>query len=119
MPSSSKQAVARAAAILTNSLVGATAFLANKAADGRLTVQADFTKGSLTNVILTPQVSDDNTNWYDVTDPGTLTLTADGTKSLTFPIAGWKWARVGATGTGTLTSSSLTLKYRWLDKLGV
>lgn len=119
MASTAKQMVARASAVLTTSLVGATAFVANKAADGRLTVKIDFTKGSLTNVILTPQVSDDNSTWYDVTDPGTLTLTADGTKSMTFPINGWKWARVGATGTGTVTSSLLALSYRWLDKLGV
>lgn len=119
MASVSKSFVARAAAILTNSAVAASTINGSKLADGTLSVQIDFTLGSLTNVIINPQGSQDGTTWYDITTPGALTLTASGTKSLPVSAVGWKFFRVTATGTGTLTSSSLTLTYRWLDKLGV
>lgn len=118
MASTVKTMVARAAAILTNAAVAAAQFTATKSADGTLSVRADFTVGSLTNVILNPQVSPDGTTWYDVTTPGALTITATGTKYFSFAIGGAKFARVTATGTGTVTSSSLTLNYHWLDKLG-
>jgi hypothetical protein len=41
------------------------------------------------------------------------TLTATAARALVIDCAGWKNFRVSAQGTGTVTSSSLTLNYRY------
>lgn len=119
MPSLQKtKIVGRAAAILTTSAVASNTVQVGNTSDGNVLVYADFTKGSLTNVIINPQVSDDGTNWYDLTTPGALTLTADGAKAFSCPCGGAKYFRCTATGTGTVTSSSLALKFGYTDRLG-
>lgn len=103
--------VGRAAAVLTNAAVATSVVPVNQSLDGWITVYANFTLGSLTNVIINPQLSDDGTNWYDVSDPGALTLTATGKKAFSVCAKGAKQFRCQATGTGTVTSSSLTLNF--------
>lgn len=111
--------VGRAAAVLTNAAVASNVVQVNQTLDGWITVYANFTIGSLTNVILNPQISDDGTNWYDVTDPGTLTITATGKKAFSICSKGAKQFRVQATGTGTVTSSSLALNFGYQTAGGV
>lgn len=84
----------------------------------------DFTKGSLTNIILTLQIWD-GSEWID--DYGadgstrwTVTLSADTEKSILIgdvsgtiesPVpCAWRFARIKVDPTGTNTSSSLTLR---------
>ncbi|TXH41900.1 MAG: hypothetical protein E6Q97_36660 [Desulfurellales bacterium] len=99
----------RSAAILTTGAVASSNFPLQTTLDQWVNLQADFTIGSLTNVIITPQVSNDGSTWYDVTSPGAATLTATGTKTIPVCCKGWKLFRATAQGTGTVTSSSLTL----------
>lgn len=101
----------RAAAVLTNAAVASNVVPVNQTLNGRIQVYCNFTLGSLTNVIINPQVSEDGTNWYDVTDPGSLTITATGKKAFTIDASGAKQFRVQATGTGTVTSSSLAIDF--------
>lgn len=103
--------VGRAAAVLTNAAVASNVVPVNQTLDGWITVYCNLTLGSLTNVIINPQVSDDGTTWYDVTDPGTLTMTATGTKAFPICAKGAKQFRVQATGTGTVTGSSLKINF--------
>jgi hypothetical protein len=107
--SRSKTANVRAAAILTNAAVASSSISLPATNDQSIMLFCDFTVGSLTNVIITPQVSYDGTNWFDMTDPGALTLTATGKKSIPLRCQGAKMFRATATGTGTVTSSSLQL----------
>lgn len=113
--------VGRAAAILTTGEVAGTALDLSSAKDHNVSVTADFTLGSLTNVILRFYASMDG-SVYDLIYIGSvaasLTLTATDTVTVTMPaIAGYKFFRASAQGTGTVTSSSLTLTYRY-DRLG-
>lgn len=103
----------RAAAILTNGAVASNTVSLPATATQYMMVFCDFTIGSLTNVIIQPQLSYDGTNWFDLTDPGSLTITATGKK--VFPVNGQgaKLFRVTATGTGTVTSSSLKVDVGW------
>jgi hypothetical protein len=121
--SPNRSLVARAAAILTNAEVAATRIDLNECWGGQVSVQVDFTIGSLTNVILKGYVSDDGTTYRlvsaEVAVPTamTATLTATATPVLVFSgLGGWKYFRVSAEGTGTVTSSSLALKYRYLRR---
>lgn len=102
--------VVRAAAVLTNSAVGSSPIAVGATLDGFIGVQIDFTLGSLTNGLFDPQVSNDGTNWYSLTTPGVLTLTANGTKAFNVCAKGFKLFRVAVTGTGTVTSSSATVQ---------
>jgi hypothetical protein len=60
----------------------------------------------------------DGTNWYQITnDSGVLiapTVTANATNSYCCFCAGWKFFRASVQGSGTVTSSSATLTYRFL-----
>lgn len=110
-----KEVVARVAAILTTSEVAAATLDLNKTS-GKVSVEFDFTVGSLTNVILRWYVSKDGSTWVPVEDfAGAVskTLTATAARALVIDCAGWKNFRVSAQGTGTVTSSSLTLNYRY------
>lgn len=102
--------VVRAAAILTTSEVDSAIFSTNAALDGKVQVYVNFTLGSLTNGIFTPYISDDGTNWYAVSSPGALTLTATGKKAFIVDCNGSKLFKVSTTGTGTVTSSSAKVK---------
>lgn len=116
-----RKQTARASAILTTGEVaGATLDLTNTH-DSRVTVTAGFTIGSLTNVILRAYASQDGTTWdlcYSEAGLATVvTLAASDTISLTLPqLSGYKFARVTAQGTGTVTNSLLVLTYNWLRK---
>jgi len=119
--SPNKSLAARAAAILTTAEVAATALDLNEAYASQVTVQLDFTIGSLTNVIVKFYVSMDGTNYYPVTaDTGALmteTVTATGVRCYSpGNLAGWKYFRASVQGTGTVTSSSATLTYRYLRR---
>lgn len=111
---------ARAAAILTTGEVAAASLDINAAWGGNITVQLDFTLGSLTNVIVRHYVSIDGTNFYQVSS-GTAaeseTITATATRCIRLTgLGGWKFFRTSLQGTGTLTSSSATLTYRYLKR---
>lgn len=113
-----KAFAARAAAILTTAEVAAAALDLNQSYASRVTVDLGFTLGSLTNVILRFYASVDGVT-YKALDSGialiTETITADATRCFVLPsMAGWKFFRASLQGTGTVTSSSATLTYRYL-----
>lgn len=107
--SKSKTANIRASAVLTTGAVASSTISLPATFDQNLVLFCDFTIGSLTNVIITPQVSYDGTNWFDLTDPGALTVTATGKKAIPLQCAGAKMFRATAQGTGTVTGSLLKL----------
>jgi Tfp pilus assembly protein PilX len=115
-----KVLAARAAAILTTGEVAGTRLDLNEAFDSQVTVQLDFTKGSLTNGIFRAYVSIDGTTYYLLqTEGGTdcaYTYTADTARAIAFRCHGWKYFRVTVQGTGTVTSSSATVSYRYLRR---
>jgi hypothetical protein len=116
-----KQLAARAAAILTTGEVAASALDLNEAWGSRVSVFLDFTLGSLTNVVVRFYASMDGTTYYPVSaDTGavmTETVTATATRAYTVGnLVGWKWFRASVQGTGTVTSSSATLTYRYLRR---
>jgi hypothetical protein len=115
-----KSQAVRASAILTTGAVATDRVDLNNANSGSdLSVQVDFTLGSLTNVILKPYVSMDGTTYYQLASAAastleSVTLTADDTRAWRMPVpAGWKWFRLTAQGTGTVTSSLLALTVRY------
>ncbi len=115
-----KNVVARAAAILTASEVNATSLDLNESHASRVTVQIDFTLGSLTNGIFRFYVSVDGTNWYTLfgATGAVLTQTLTATSTVAVPVAapGWKYLRVSVQGTGTATSSTATVTHRYLRR---
>lgn len=119
--SPNKALVARAAAILTTAEVAGSVLDLNESFGSLITVQLDFTLGSLTNVTLRFYVSMDGTNFYPVTaDTGALmteVVTATATRCYSpSNLAGWKYFRASIQGSGTVTSSSATLTYRYLRR---
>lgn len=118
--SPNKVLVARAAAILTTGEVAASRIDLNETFNSSLTCQVDFTLGSLTNVIVKPYVSMDGSAYYELRAPTgaaiTQTLTASATLAIPLTAQGWKFLRVSVQGTGTVTSSSATLTYRYLRR---
>jgi hypothetical protein len=113
-----KAFVARSAAILTTGEVAASRLDLNLCWGGLVSVDVDFTLGSLTNGILRFYVSADGTTYKPIAIGGivsTETITADATRAYIFPaLPGWKWFRATIQGTGTVTSSSATITYRRL-----
>lgn len=111
---------ARAAAILTNAEVAAGAMDLNDSWGSKVSVQLDFTLGSLTNVIIRFYASVDGTTYYPIAFGSALqseTITASGTRVYPMlPLVGWKFFRATVQGTGTVTSSSATLNYRYLRR---
>lgn len=114
-----KHLAARAAAILTTSEVAGATLDLNLAFNSQVTVDLSFTKGSLTNVVVKFYVSADGVTWKSVTVSGavmTETITADAERAFVMPaLSGWKFFRASLTGTGTVTSSTATLFYRYLQ----
>lgn len=116
----------REAAILTGSYVAGTVI----GLDSDVTTQAqlanecvllvDFTKGSLTSCEIKIEFSTDNTTFYKLpyvnaptsgvstVEAYTLQLTASDKLWIPFPVKA-RYIKVSAKGTGTVTSSSLTL----------
>lgn len=119
--SPNKVLAARAAAILTTGEVAGAALDLNEAYASRVTVQLDFTLGSLTNVIARFYVSMDGTTYVPVSAPTgalmTETVTATATRCYSVgALGGWKFFRATLQGTGTATSSTATLNYRYLRR---
>lgn len=118
--SPNKQFVARAAAVLTTSEVAAASFILNEAWASTVTVDVDFTVGSLTKATMRFYVSADGTNWHPVAvagEPVTEDLSADAKRCYAFPsLAGWRFFRASIQGDGTVTGSSATIAYRYLRR---
>lgn len=108
----------RTAAILTTGEVAATALDLNRAHGAQCTVDLSFTIGSLTNIVVRFYVSMDGTTYDPVYVNGATiveTLTASAERCYVMPpLAGWKYFRASVQGTGTVTSSSANLTYRFL-----
>lgn len=119
-PASLKSSALRAAAILTTGVVSSTTFVVPKCWASRFTLDIRFTVGSLTNVTLLYYVSMDASTWVpcETLGAGVLThvLTADTTKAVNFDGTGWAYFKVTAQGSGTVTSSSLTLTSRFATR---
>lgn len=104
----------RSAAILTTSDVASTTVTvpANVTA---VRVYAEFTIGSLTNVVITPigQVTPAGTV-YAASDKA-ITLTAGGNESRRIDVEQFPGRNIGfsAKGTGTVTNSNLALRYKF------
>ncbi len=114
-----KVLAARAAAILTTAEVAGAALDLNEAWGSSVTVELSFTKGSLTNVIIQFYVSMDGTTYVPYAAGSALmteTITANATRAYAVSAPGWKWFRATLTGTGTVTSSSATMNYRYLRR---
>lgn len=120
MAINSDSTVIRSAAILTNANVASDTVICENAT--QLMLYVDFTKGSLTNAILTFQFSYDGATWYQETSektvngvstayPRTHVLTTTGTYRYALPASDFA-VRVLAIGTGTVTSSSLALRIK-------
>ncbi len=114
-----KQLAARAAAVLTTGEVAATALDLNKTWGSFVTASLNFTLGSLTNVTVRFYVSIAGSTYFPiVADGGTLmteVLTANSTRVYTMQsLAGWKYFRMSLQGSGTVTSSSAAITYRYL-----
>jgi hypothetical protein len=112
---------ARAAAILTTAEVAAASFDLNNAFNSEVSVDLSFTIGSLTNVVIRFYASMDGVTYKAIAvNGGTLmseTLTASAERCYPVPpLAGWKQFRVTLQGTGTTTSSSATVTYRYLRR---
>lgn len=111
---------ARAAAILTTGEVAATRLDLNECWGSKCELQVDFTLGSLTNVTVKTYVSEDGVTYYEHRAPTgaavTQTLTASATIAIPIEAPGWRFFRASVQGTGTTTSSSATLTYRYLRR---
>jgi len=115
-----KAIAARAAAILTTGEVAAERIDLNVTWGGKVSVFLDFTLGSLTNVIIRHYVSMDGTTYYPLAIGSaviTETITASATRAYSVgDLGGWKFYRASLQGTGTVTSSTATLVYRYLRR---
>jgi hypothetical protein len=115
-----REVAARAAAILTTGEVQATALDLNETFSSILTVHISFTLGSLTNCTFRFYVSEDGVTYVPVKTLGggvtELVLTGSNEVVESFSAPGWKWFRVSAQGSGTVTSSSATITYRYLRR---
>lgn len=109
----------RAAAILTNSYVAGTV-IENDHLEDEVIILLDFTIGSLTSAEVKVEFSPDNTNWYQEAkgaySNGVTTekqnehsIAATGKYRLDPIKIKDRYIRVSAKGTGTVTSSSLTI----------
>src|SRR5690349_20986042 len=118
--SPNKVLAARAAAILTTGEVAAARLDLNEAHASEVSVDLSFTLGSLTNCVLRFYVSMDGTTYVPLADVGggvvSYTLTASTDRSFPVKAPGWKWLRASIQGTGTVTSSSATINYRYLRR---
>jgi len=115
-----KAFVGRSAAILTTGEVAGASFDLNNAHESAVTVDLSFTLGSLTNVIVRFYASTDGVTFDPIASPATVvteTLTASAERCYVLPsLAGWKFFRATAQGTGTVTSSSCAFSYRYLNR---
>lgn len=118
-PSGNRVVTARAAAILTTGAVSASTFILNRAWGSKLCVDIRFTLGSLTNCTFAYYVSMDESTWVPVADSGgnlTYVPDANATKTVLIEAPGWSYFKTTAQGSGTTTSSSATIYYRWITR---
>ena len=119
-PATNKSFAIRAAAILTTGVVNNTDFTVNRAWGSKFSLDIRFTLGSLTNVTLLYYVSMDQSTYVPIEtlNSGVVTLvpTGDITKVVNFDASGWQYFRCSAQGSGTVTSSSLTLTARYISR---
>lgn len=114
--------VGRTAAVLTTGEVAGNTLnlLSTKPHEAQLCVDIDFTVGSLTDCTFRCYASMDGTTFdliYVGATAAAAVLTADDTICITLPsLAGYKYFRVSAQGSGTVTSSSAAFTYRWLRR---
>ena len=110
--------IGRASAVLTTSEVSGTALLLDNVWGGDVVTQFSFTLGMLTNVTLRAYVSMDNSTWFQLADDdGTVWSqipTADRTGAVIHHCAGWKYFKMSAQGSGTVTNSLLDFTHRFL-----
>ena len=116
----------RSAAILTNSYVAGNVIGSDVGkreivrGNNQLVLLVDFTKGSLTSAEIKIEYSDDGTNWYqeafgnlsgstDTVVVGEHSIAATGAYAIPVSVKS-SLIRVSAKGTGTVTSSSMTIK---------
>lgn len=115
-----KSQVVRSAAVLTTGEVAASSFDLNNAYASEVSVQIDFTLGMLTNGIFRFYVSDDGTTFKTLMGPTgavlTQTYTANAANAILVKAPGWKWLRVSAQGTDTVTNSTATITLRYLQR---
>lgn len=114
--------VGRAAAILTTAEVFGAVLDLSLSYDNSVTVELDFTKGSLTNVIVNFYGSADNVTFRPLhSGVATLTetITANATRYYMIRPSGVRFFQASVTGTGTVTSSSCTFTYRYQLPLAV
>ena len=108
----------RTAAILTNSYVAGTV-IENTEQNNQLVMLIQFTIGSLTTGQVKIEFSPDNTTWYQqvgtayssgttTTDVAEYSFDATGNFEIPVPIKS-RYIRISAKGTGTVTSSSMTI----------
>lgn len=116
-----KAMIGRAAAILTTGEVAGAAFDLNNSWGSHVSVDLSFTIGSLTNIIVKAYASMDGTTYDPITDYSgaawSRTETASVERCYSIPaVPGWKFFRVTVQGTGTVTSSTCTFTYRYLNR---
>ena len=115
-----KAILGRAAAILTTAEVAGASLDLNSAYAAAVTVDLDFTLGSLTNVVVRFYASMDGGTWKPINlGQGLLTetLTASASRAYVIPhLAGWKSFVASVQGTGTPTGSSVNVTYRYLNQ---
>jgi hypothetical protein len=108
----------RSALILTNSYVAGTVLDAD-VQHNQLVIYADFTLGSLTDGRIKVEFSHDGTTCYQETFSSISTVTsteslgehkftATGKYRIAIPLKD-RWVKISALGTGTVTSSSMTV----------
>lgn len=115
----SKFSSVRAAAVLTNSYVTGTVLTQTRGFN-QLSVMIQFTLGSLTSAEIRIEFSIDNSTWFQevidsanslselTSSQGDRTLTSSGNYAISIPIS-YNFIRISAKGTGTVTSSSMTI----------
>lgn len=117
--SANKSFVVRASAILTTGEVAGNVFDLNNAHESRVSVAIDFTVGSLTNCTFRYYVSKDGVTYYPLeTAAGGVVShvpTVDTTKAVLIDGCGWKFLKVSAQGSGTLTNSLAALSIYYLQ----
>lgn len=116
----------RSAAILTTSYVAGNVIGSDVSSpdivktSNQIVLLVDFTIGSLTSAEIKVEFSPDATNWYqesfssissgtETVTLGAKTLAASGSYAIALPFKA-RSVRVSAKGTGTVTSSSMTIK---------
>lgn len=110
--------VGRASAVLTTGEVSGASLRLDDVWGGEVVTQFSFTLGMLTNVTLRAYVSMDGSTWFQLSDDDgsvwSTVPTADRTGAVIHHCAGWKFFKMSAQGSGTVTNSLLDFTHRFL-----